>query len=211
MSVLVKICGLTNLDDTLDAIECGADFLGFNFYPDSPRYLSPEKAKEILREVPEAIIKVGVFVNADREQVLDLACELELDYLQFHGDETPGYCNAFGRPWYKAFRLKEENDLGLIPAYESEWFLVDANVEKAFGGTGVVANWDLARKAKQYGRLMLSGGLNPQNIEMAIQAVHPFAVDVASGVEISPGIKDRTKMDELIQRVKRERNHEKIS
>jgi phosphoribosylanthranilate isomerase len=203
MSTLVKICGLTNIDDTLDAIDCGADFIGFNFYPDSPRYIDPAKVKEIIKEIPGSVGKVGVFVNSDAQDVLDIAIELELDYLQFHGDETPEYCNAFGRPWFKAFRLKDEKDLEEIPLYQAEWLLVDANVEKAFGGTGVISNWDLARAAKKSGSLFLSGGLKPDNIELALSSVKPYAVDVASGVESSPGIKDFGKVDEFIKRVKR--------
>lgn len=203
MSTLVKICGLTTFDDALDAIDCGADFLGFNFYPDSPRYLDPAKAKDIIREIPGTVPKVGIFVNTAAQDVVDIAIDLELDYLQFHGDETPEYCNAFGRPWFKAFRLKDEKELEEMAAYESEWLLVDAHVEKAFGGTGVISNWDLARAAKKYGKLFLSGGLKPDNIELALSSVKPYAVDVASGVESSPGIKDFAKMDEFIKRVKR--------
>lgn len=203
MAILVKICGITNIDDALDAVELGADYLGFNFYPDSPRYVTPEKAQEIIQDIPGAIQKVGIFVNADRQYVIDVAVELGLDMLQFHGDETPDYCNEFGRPWMKAFRLKEEKEVAAIKDYDSPWLLVDAYVEKAFGGTGIVSNWDLAREAKQYGSLFLSGGLKPENIEMAIESVRPYAVDVASGVEQSPGVKDRYKMEELISRVKK--------
>src|SRR5262245_56762906 len=123
---LVKICGLTNLDDALDAIELGADYLGFNFYPDSPRYVSPEQAREIFQEIPTIIPKVGVFVNEDMGKVLDLAIELELDMLQFHGDEPPEALNPLGRPWYKAFRLRNSQDVAEIPKYQCEWILVDA-------------------------------------------------------------------------------------
>lgn len=202
MSILVKICGITNLDDALDAVEFGADLLGFNFYPDSPRYIEPPRAREIFQEIPQDIKKVGVFVNADHEGVINLACELGLDFLQFHGDETPEYCNRMGRPWFKAFRLQDESSLGPIPQYESPWLLVDAYVEKAFGGTGVVSNWDLAIKAKKYGELFLSGGLKTDNIELAIRTVKPYGVDVASGVESRPGVKDRKKLEEFIARVK---------
>ena len=107
----VKICGLTNLEDTLDAIELGADYLGFNFYPDSPRYLKPEDAESLFEEIPHNIPKVGVFVNKSIQEVLDLAIELSLDLLQFHGDEEAQELNPIGRPWFKAFRLKEEADL----------------------------------------------------------------------------------------------------
>ncbi len=202
MSTLVKICGLTNLDDTFDALDCGADLLGFNFYPDSKRYIAPEDAGVIFENMPPGIPRVGIFVNADANLVIDIAIALELDYLQFHGDETPEYCNAFGRPWFKAFRLQNESDLAVMPHYDSKWLLVDAYVEKAFGGTGVVSNWDLARKAKEHGQLFLSGGLKPENVRMAIDSVKPFAVDVASGVESSPGKKDVYKMDEFIKRAK---------
>ncbi len=202
MSILVKICGITNVDDALDAIELGADYLGFNFYPDSPRYVDPLKAKEIIRDVPGAIAKVGIFVNADFQLVSDIAVDLELDCLQFHGDETPEYCNQFGRTWWRAFRPQNIEDLSMIPQYQSDFLLIDSYVEKAFGGTGVVSNWDLAVNAKKYGKLILSGGLKPENVEMALQTVKPYAVDVASGVEQSPGVKDRYKMEEFILRVK---------
>lgn len=202
MSVLVKICGLTNLNDTLDAIECGADFLGFNFWPDSKRYISPQKAKEIISEIPTNIQKVGIFVNADYQEVIDLSIDLQLDWVQFHGDETSDFCNQFARPWFKAFRLKDESTLKQIPQYNSSWLLVDSYVEKAFGGTGVIANWHLARDAKKYGQLFLSGGLKPENIAMAIQSVKPYAVDVASGVESEPGKKDYHKMKEFIAKAK---------
>lgn len=202
MSVLVKICGITNLDDAMSAVEFGADFIGFNFYPDSPRYIAPPFAKEITGEMPSAVGKVGIFVNEDSRKVSDLAIDLSLDYLQFHGDETPEYCNAFGRPWFKAFRLKDDKALLEIPYYHSEWLLVDAHVEKIFGGSGITSNWDLARKAKSCGLLFLSGGLNPGNVEVALKAVGPYAVDTASGVESSPGVKDVYKMEEFISRVK---------
>lgn len=202
MSILVKICGLTNLEDTMDAVELGADFVGFNFYPDSPRYVEPALAGEILEEVPDNILKVGVFVNADRQYVIDTALDLNLDLLQFHGDELPEYCDAMGRPWLKAFRLKDESDLEGIVRYRSEFLLVDSFVERVFGGTGVVSNWDLAKKAKSHGKLFLSGGLKPDNIDLALHTVRPYAVDVASGVEESTGIKDRYKMEEFIQKVK---------
>lgn len=202
MTVLVKICGITNVDDAMDAMELGADFLGFNFYPDSPRYLSPADAKKIILDIPQNIAKVGIFVNADAQQVVDLSLDLELDYLQFHGDETPEYCNSFGRPWWKVFRPQNEADLLPMAGFLGDYIMVDSFVEKAFGGTGVVSNWDLAVKAKKYGELILSGGLKPDNIEMALKAVKPFAVDVASGVEQSPGVKDRLKMEIFMAKVK---------
>lgn len=202
-SVRVKICGLTNIDDVLDAVELGADFLGFNFYPDSPRYLPPEAAKKIFEEIPGNIPKVGVFVNEPIQKVIDLAVDLELEYLQFHGDEKPGDLNSLGRPWFKAFRLKNESDLLAIPLYDCEWILVDAYSEKAYGGTGMTAHWDLVREAAKFNKkIILAGGLNEENISVAVATVNPFMVDVASGVEASPGLKDRHKMELFIQRAK---------
>ncbi len=202
-TVKVKICGLTNLNDTMDAIEMGADYLGFNFYPDSPRYILPEKAWEIFQEIPMNIPKVGVFVNEAIDQVLDLAVDLGLDVLQFHGDETPEELNALGHPWYKAFRLKDESVLAEIPKYQCEWILVDSYSEKAYGGTGLSTHWDLVHRAARFGKeVILAGGLNPDNISVAVATVNPFMVDVASGVEASPGKKDRLKMEMFIQRAK---------
>jgi phosphoribosylanthranilate isomerase len=204
MSVLVKICGITTLDDAFDALDCGADLLGFNFYPDSKRYIDPIDAKKIFEDLPPAIPKVGIFVNADQQLVVDLAVDLSLDILQFHGDETPEYCSQFGRSWWRAFRPASDKDILEIPKYEeAEGYLIDAYVEKAFGGTGVVSNWDLAVKAKKYGKIILSGGLKPDNIEMALQTVKPYAVDVASGVEDFPGVKNLHKMEEFIAKVRR--------
>lgn len=202
-SVKIKICGLTNAQDALDAVELGADYLGFNFYPDSPRYLPPEDAKKLFEEIPSNIPKVGVFVNKDLQKVIDLAVELELDYLQFHGDERPEELNSLGRPWWKAFRLRSEADVLEIPKFDCETILVDAYSDKAYGGTGMIAHWDLVHKAKGYGKkIFLAGGLTPDNIQMAVATVKPFGVDVASGLEIKPGVKDRQKMEEFIRKAK---------
>lgn len=200
---LVKICGLTNLNDTLDAIELGADYLGFNFYPDSPRFVDYEVAQQIFEEIPGNIPKIGVFVNEDIPKVLDLAIELGLDMLQFHGDESPELLNGLGRPWYKAFRLKAPEDLTEIPKYHCDWILVDAYSEKAYGGTGMTAHWDLVHEAAKLDKkIILAGGLNPENVALAIATVKPFMVDVASGVENSPGQKDRHKMEVFISKAK---------
>ncbi|MBL7685511.1 MAG: phosphoribosylanthranilate isomerase [Deltaproteobacteria bacterium] len=200
---LVKICGLTTIEDTLAAIEMGADWLGFNFYSESPRFLSYENALQIFQEIPSSIPKVGVFVNEERELVLDLACQLELDYLQFHGDESPEYCNAIGRDWFKACRLMEESALEHIPEYDCDFLLVDAGVNGQYGGTGEQADWDLARRSKNFGKkIILAGGLTPSNVQVAIATVQPFGVDVASGVEKKPGVKDHRKMEDFINKAK---------
>jgi phosphoribosylanthranilate isomerase len=200
---LVKICGLTNLEDTLAAIEQGADLLGFNFYPESSRFIPYERAEEIFQEIPPNIPKVGVFVNEDYQTVVDAACQLELDYLQFHGDETPEFCNPMGHPWMKAFRLTDESVLETIPRYGCEWILLDAGVKGKYGGTGERADWELAKRVKNMGKkIFLAGGLTPENVQVAVATVQPFGVDVASGVESKPGKKDLRKMEEFITRAK---------
>lgn len=202
MTVKVKICGLTNLDDAIDAIELGADYLGFVFYPESKRYVKPQDFANMTVEIPSEIPKVGVFVNADPQFVIDFATQFDLALLQFHGDETPEYCRQFARPYIKALRPKNETALTLIPEYACEAVLIDSLVENAYGGSGVVGDWELTRAAKKYGKIFLSGGLTPDNVEMAIHAVKPFAVDVSSGVEASPGKKDYRKMEEFIKKAK---------
>lgn len=202
-NTLVKICGLTNLEDTLAAIDLGADFLGFNFYPQSPRYLSYEKAKKIFEEIPPNIFKVGVFVNEQYENIIDIAQLLELDYLQFHGDESPEFCNQMGHPWWKAIRLENESDIEKISQYESEWVLIDAHVQGQYGGTGQKPDWELVKRVKNLGKkIFLAGGLNPENIQLAIATVQPYAVDVASGVESKPGKKDLKKMEDFVSKTK---------
>ncbi len=200
--MLVKICGITNLEDALAAVEFGADALGFNFFPESPRYIAPEAAKEILAEIPPVVWKVGVFVNESEGRVRDLSLDLQLDYLQFHGIETPAYCEQFSTPYWKAFRLKDAKSLDLMKRYHCEYYLVDAFVENAFGGTGIVGNWDLAREAKKSGAIFLAGGLTPENVTEATQTVRPDGVDVASGVEKAPGKKDLQKLESFIERAK---------
>lgn len=203
MTVQVKICGLTNLDDAMDAVELGADLLGFNFYPDSKRFIKPMDYIKIAREIPNNVQKVGVFVNADQKLVTDFAIEGELDFLQFHGDESAEYCNSFARPYIKALRPKSEKDLDVLKDYEADFFLIDSNVSGTYGGSGVTANWDLARKAKEQGKsIFLAGGLKSDNIEMAIASVKPYGVDVSSGVELRDGKKDYHEMDEFIKKAK---------
>lgn len=200
---LVKICGLTHIEDTLAAIEMGADFLGFNFYPESSRFLPFERARRIFEEIPPNLPKVGIFVNEEYQNVIDLSYALGLDYLQFHGDESPEFCNQMGYPWYKAVRLFDEASLDLIPQYGCEWILVDAAVHGQYGGTGKQANWNLAARVKNLGKkIILAGGLNPENVQVAIATVQPFMVDAAGGIEKRAGVKDLKKMEEFIQKAK---------
>ncbi|OGP13491.1 MAG: hypothetical protein A3I75_03365 [Deltaproteobacteria bacterium RIFCSPLOWO2_02_FULL_50_16] len=200
--IKVKICGMTNLDDVLAAIEFGADAIGFNFFKKSPRYIAPEKVKELLDNVPASVWKVGVFVNEDDKLVRGISQELSLDFLQFHGDETPYYCQQFAAPYWKVFRLRDEKSLLLMQHYHCEYFLIDTYDPVSYGGTGRVGRWDLARKAKSIGKIILAGGLHPDNIEEAIKQVHPDGVDVTTGIESEPGKKDHHKMEQFIVRVK---------
>ena len=200
--VKVKICGITNVDDALDAVEFGADALGFNFWPDSPRYIQPAEAGKILEEIPPSVWRVGVFVNEAYERVRDTVVDLQLDYLQFHGDETPYYCEQFATPYWKSFGLKDERGLELMKKYRCEYYLIDTYIDKGYGGSGMTGNWQLAHQAKKVGKIFLAGGLNPQNVQMAIQVVQPDGVDVASGVEDEPGRKNRFKLEEFIIKAK---------
>jgi len=202
MTVKVKICGITNIDDALDAIELGADYLGFIFYPDSKRFIDVQSFSALMQEVPFTVPKVGVFVNYDQQAAVNIATDFDLNLLQFHGDESPEYCQKFARPIIKAIRPEKESDLEGLADYKADYILVDSFVQNSYGGTGVVSNWDLARKAKEVAPIFLSGGLNPDNIEMAIQSVEPFAVDVCSGVEKEPGKKSYRLMEEFIKKAK---------
>ncbi len=200
--MFVKICGITNIEDALVAIDAGADALGFNFYPKSKRYLEPEKAMKLVEEIPPPILKVGVFVNEKETVIRDLCQYLSLDYLQFHGMETPSYCEQFATPYWKVFPLKDQQTLELMKRYHCDYYLVDTFVEEVFGGTGITGNWELAREAKKVGKIILAGGLTPENVVMAIQAVKPDGVDVASGVEDGPGKKNHQKLELFIERAK---------
>ena len=189
---LIKICGITRVHDALDAADAGADALGFNFYRASKRYVDPFVVGVIRAKLPRHILKVGLFVNAAREEIEQLDRELHFDLLQFHGNETPEFCARWGARVIRAIRLQRASDLAAIPAYSSAgYILLDASQPEQFGGTGIVCDWTLALNAAQYGKpIILAGGLTPDNVAKAVAAVHPFGVDVASGVELRPGIKD---------------------
>ena len=203
MSVKVKICGITNLEDALAATEAGADALGFMFYEKSPRHISLNAAAEISRALPPFVIKTGVFVNADEDLVRRAIGDCHLNLLQFHGDETPEYCAQFGIMTMKAFRVRDTESLKSLAAYKTDAWLLDAFVPRKPGGTGETFNWDLAVEAKKSGQLIfLAGGLTPENVAEAIRKVQPYGVDVSSGVESSPGKKDISKLRKFIRAAK---------
>lgn len=200
----VKICGITNLEDALNSVEAGCDALGFVFYRKSPRYIAPERVKEIIDNLPKNIIRVGVFVNAKEKNIKRIAKICNLDMLQFHGNESSSFCKKF-RDYkiIKTFRIKDKIDLKNILDYETFAYLFDTFVKSKIGGTGKKFNWTLVRHLTGFRRLVfLSGGLNAENIREAIKQVQPDWVDVSSSVEISPGKKDRKKVKEFIKTVR---------
>ena len=203
MSVRVKICGITSIDDARAAVGAGADALGFMFYEPSPRSITPGRAAAIIAELPAHVAKVGVFVDADEATVRATAATAGLDTLQFHGNESPGYCARFELRTIKAFRVKDSESLGQLPDYETDAWLLDSYVKGVPGGTGERFNWDLAVEANRLGRpILLAGGLTPENAGEAVGQVAPFGLDVSSGVEAAPGRKDAAKVAALIASAK---------
>ncbi len=193
--VKVKICGITTLEDALTAIEAGADALGFVFYSASPRHVSPEQAADIIRKLPPFVQTVGLFVDEKMTVVNAIADHCRLDVIQLHGEETPAYCESVNRRVIKAFRVKDISTLDLLVPYHVSGYLLDAWSPDAHGGTGQVFNWDIAAEAVLGGRnIILAGGLTPDNITESIRKVHPYGVDVSSGVESAPGRKDAFKV-----------------
>ena len=188
---LVKICGITNLEDALTAVEAGADALGFNFYRPSPRYISPEAAGEIIKCLPEELLKVGVFVNESPETVLEIAQTTGITALQLHGDESPEYCSGFS-DWY-IIKVLSQSDLsnGTARDYNVTAVMIDAGDKSTRGGTGRVVDWSVAANHRTLvPKLFLAGGLSPSNIEDAIASVRPYAVDACSLLEHVPGRKN---------------------
>lgn len=203
MSVRVKICGITSLVDGQTAVEAGADLVGFVFYPQSPRFVRIEEAAAISAALPAAVLRVGVFVNADPELVWRAVQLCGLGLLQFHGEEPPEFCLQFGLMTMKAFRIRDAASLAILPGYATDAWLLDAYTPGARGGTGATFNWDLAVEAKALGRpVFLAGGLNPENVAQAVERVAPFGVDVSSGVETAPGRKDPAKVRAFIAAAK---------
>lgn len=197
-----KICGITRLSDALVAVDAGVWALGFIFYKKSPRSISSTNAKKIIHQLPPFVTPVGVFVNEKEEKVKKICRDCGISTVQFHGDESPTYCRRFkGFKIIKAIRVKPDLNWKKLSQYPVDVFLFDTFKAGQEGGTGDVFNWDLLKSKSFKQKVILSGGLNPQNVASAIKALHPFAVDCASGVEKSPGIKDPALIRHFIQNI----------
>ena len=201
--IKVKICGTTSLKDAFLAVESGADAIGFIFYKMSPRNISQKEAKEIILQLPPFIETVGVFVNETSDKINRIAEQCKLNSIQLHGEESPALCRRVKRKVIKAFRVKNADSLKSIASYDVSGFLLDSYNGGSKGGTGQVFDWNLALRVKKQGPVILAGGLNPYNVFTAIHRVKPYGVDVCSGVENSPGIKDHEKVRAFIKSVRR--------
>ena len=198
----VKVCGITTLEDALHAADLGADAVGFIFYPKSPRYIPPPEAAEIIRGLPPFVASVGVFVDCPSGEVDSIAAACSLTAVQLHGSETPEFCDQFRVKVIKAFRVRDARLPPEIDRYRTDAILLDAFIEGSPGGTGKTFSWEVAREAKRFGRVILAGGLNCENVRNAIETVRPYAVDVSSGVETAPGKKDPIRLAEFLKKVK---------
>jgi phosphoribosylanthranilate isomerase len=201
--VKIKVCGITNLADAEKALEFGADMLGFNFYPPSPRSIAPEKAREILQGLPAGSFNVALFVNEAKEKVQEIIARGQLANgqqpyggLQFHGEESADFCRGWSIKVIKAFRVKEKKSLAGMKDFPADFYLLDS-WSAGYGGSGEPFPWAWLDEIDT-NKLILSGGLRVENVGAAIRRIHPFGVDVCSGVEARPGIKDHVRLKEFI-------------
>ena len=202
--VRVKICGVGTVAESTAAIEAGADALGFNFWPQSARYIAPEKAREIAARLSPLVPRVGVFVNQDHSRIAEIVAGVGLHAAQLHGDESPEFCGRLaGIAIIKAFRVGPDFDSSVLSRYPINTALLDASIKGRYGGTGERFDWRIADEARRYARIILAGGITVDNVFEAITRVRPFAVDVCSGVEEEPGRKDVKKMREFMREVAR--------
>ncbi len=200
----VKICGITNVEDAQAAVTLGADALGFVFAK-SPRQVTKEQARDVIHGLPPFVSPVGVFVDESADTIKEICAFCGIWTVQLHGNEPPALLHDLpGYKIIKAFRIKEEDDIKPLAQYRPHAFLLDSYVKGVMGGTGVPFKWEIAAQAHKYGAIILSGGLTPENVSEAIRVVRPYAVDVSSGVESSPGRKDRATMKQFIYQAKKD-------
>ena len=202
----IKMCGITRPEDARFAVESGADAIGLVFYPKSKRYVSPAQAQALLRDIPPFVASVGLFVDAEAKEVEATLAQVPLSLLQFHGDESSSFCASFSLPYMKAFRVGKDADLleQVKTHAAAEYILLDAFDSKAPGGTGKTFDWNLAKQVNSLPRVrcILAGGLDDSNVSTAISEVDPYGVDVSSGVEKTPGIKDPLLIKKFIEGVR---------
>ena len=195
--IAVKICGITSLKDVEMAVNYRVSAIGMIFCPDSPRYVDPAEMEQWIDRIPDSVKKVGVFVNEQIDTINNITRQLKLEFIQLHGDESPKFCNGIIRPVIKVFRVGDDFDAIVLNEYDVHGFLFDTYKKGNPGGTGTRFNWDLIANLKTETPIILSGGLTPENVLNGIEAVNPAAVDVNSGVESVPGVKDEEKIKEL--------------
>jgi phosphoribosylanthranilate isomerase len=194
MKPRVKICGITNLEDALNCAHAGADALGFIFYKKSPRYIEPKEAATIIQHLPLFITPVGVFVNESRNRIEEISKQTHIRIIQMSGDESPADCTGFSVKVWKSFRIKNLHEVEAVKEYTIAAAMLDGAGNGIYGGSGVLADFSIALAMKKFHPVILAGGLNPDNVLDAIQAVQPYAVDINSGVESIPGKKDHAKV-----------------
>ena len=200
--VKVKICGITNYDDAIAAMDMGADLLGFNFYPDSPRYVTPKQAKSIINKLPGFIDTAGVFVNESAESIHETNAVCHLDWVQLHGDEDPEFCRSLlshNVKTMKAIRVKDQTDIEMADSFFTDAVLLDAFDPDKYGGTGLTFDWNVIGHIGK--RVFLAGGINPDNAAAAVK-LGVYGIDVCSGIEASPGKKDHSKMKKLFENIR---------
>jgi len=197
----IKICGITNLEDALLSAYLGADALGFIFAKESPRAITPESARSIIDKLPPFIVSVGVFVDSPEEEIVSIIKHTGIQCVQLHGNESPSDYSKIKIPVIKAFRVNEHFQMDTLLRFPALAYLLDTFVKEKAGGTGKTFDWDIAIAAQSYGKIILAGGLTPENIADAIRKVHPYGIDINSGVESSPGNKDKRKLQKLFNTI----------
>lgn len=208
----VKVCGMTRSEDALAVTRCDAAAVGFIFYPPSPRHITPQNAKKIIDVLPENLVRVGVFVNQEADDVKQIIELCGLDMIQLHGDEAPDYCRQFPPAMIiKALELKSDDDVRRALDYDVAAILVDSRHAGLYGGTGKISNWDLAFRLKSQKPLILSGGLSADNVDDALKIVAPDALDINSGVEDAPGKKNHEKLRQLFDVIRKSDTTQKYS
>jgi phosphoribosylanthranilate isomerase len=205
----IKICGITRKEDALFAASLGVDALGFIFAK-SPRQVTQNMVQEIIEHLPPFVSTVGVFVDEDPNDIRQISRQCRLDWIQLHGNESPQYCNDLGLKVLKAIRVRDWDSVDTMAPYKPhvQGFVLDTYVKGKKGGTGKTFDWTLAKHARKYGPIIIAGGLTPESVTKAIELATPYGVDVSSGVESAPGVKDHDALKRFVQRLKQHRNKE---